>query len=182
MTKNEEFEINIIRPDERKIAATEAALRGLISRYDLTPYLFTRKINIQPFVIPHSHPVLTLNTRLFDDPDRLLCTFLHEQIHWFLPWERTRLAIAEFRVMYPDAPTGFPDGARDLDSTYLHLAVNWLELQAAARYLGREKAERIMREQSFYRWIYRTVLADEAEIGSVLARHELIIEPEKKPA
>ena len=34
--------------------------------YDLHKWLFTRDVLIQSGVIPHSHPVLTLNTRYLD--------------------------------------------------------------------------------------------------------------------
>jgi hypothetical protein len=59
-------------------------LRRLLRTYDLHKWLFTRDVLIQSGVIPHSHPVLTLNTRYVDDDTAQLATFVHEQLHWFL--------------------------------------------------------------------------------------------------
>src|SRR5690242_10916965 len=59
-------------------------LRRLLRTYDLHKWLFTRDILIQSGVIPHSHPVLTLNTRYLVDDTAELATFVHEQLHWFL--------------------------------------------------------------------------------------------------
>src|SRR5262245_53037606 len=59
-------------------------LRRLLRAYDLHKWLFTRDVLIQSGVIPHSHPVLTLNTRYVDDDTAQLATFVHEQLHWFL--------------------------------------------------------------------------------------------------
>ena len=59
-------------------------LLRLLYTHDLQKWLFTRDVLIQDGVIPHSHPVLTLNTRYLDDDTAQLATFVHEQLHWFL--------------------------------------------------------------------------------------------------
>ena len=38
---------------------------------------------IETGVIPHSHPVLTLNTQYIDRDTLQIATFVHEQLHWF---------------------------------------------------------------------------------------------------
>lgn len=39
-------------------------LQRLVRGYDIHPWMFTRRIRIESGVIPHSHPVLTLNTAI----------------------------------------------------------------------------------------------------------------------
>jgi len=68
--------------------------------------------------------------------------------------------MTELKRRYPQAPIGFPEGANDEYSTYLHLLVNWLEIEAASQFMARERAEEIARKKRYYRWIYRTVLSD----------------------
>lgn len=157
----------------------ERVLRELLARYDLRAYAFTRKVRIESGVIPHSHPVLTLNTRSLDDPERWLAQYLHEQIHWFLSAREaaTQQAIAAFKQRYPDLPTGRDQVARNVYSTYLHFAVNWLELIALRHYLGAARAEEILSTQPFYRWIYATVIRDEDAIAALMRRHGLVIDP-----
>jgi hypothetical protein len=95
---------------------TRTQLQSLMAKYDLSRWLVTHEINIESHEIPHSHPVLTLNTRHLNQDDLLLSTFIHEQLHWFLNTREsgTAAAVAELRVMYPKIPIGHPDGSNDI--------------------------------------------------------------------
>lgn len=55
-------------------------LTNLLGKYPLP--IFTADILVEKGVVPHSHPILTLNTRDVD-PLVILQTFVHEQFHWF---------------------------------------------------------------------------------------------------
>ena len=55
-------------------------LMEVITQYQ--PPIFTEKVIIETGVAPHSHPVLTLNTRSGESL-MLLWAFVHEQFHWF---------------------------------------------------------------------------------------------------
>ena len=56
--------------------------RCLLRPHDLRKWLFTRDVLIRTGVIPHSHPVLTLNTRCIDHDTAQLATFVYEPLHW----------------------------------------------------------------------------------------------------
>ena len=75
---------------------------------------------------------------------------------------------------YPEAPTELPDGARNYESTYLHLVVNWLEVAATAEFIGRHRAVAVAEVQRSYRWIYRTVLRDWDPLQELYERHGLV--------
>jgi hypothetical protein len=140
-----------------------ACMKGLRQRHDIRRFEYTSHLRVAPTEIPHSHPVLTLNTELYD-PDEILCEYLHEQMHWY--GERSGCAnegsplMAELKQRYPQAPVGFPEGASDEYSTYLHLLVDWLEIEAASHFIARARVEEIARGKRYYRWMYRTVLSD----------------------
>lgn len=157
--------------------ATRVQLQRLLERYDLEEYLFTQRVRIDREQVPHSHPVLTLHTRHVDEDDLQLSTFLHEQLHWYLESRRVQTwrAIAELKRMYPDAPWGFPEGARDQHSTYLHLLVNQLEYEALSGVIGENRADDAFRfwRDDHYTWIYQNVLEDGALLHQVLERHHL---------
>lgn len=157
----------------------EQQLRRLLDEHDVTPWIFTREIVIQSGVLPHSHPVLTLNTRHVDDDLRQLSTFVHEQIHWFVNADTlaAEATLAELRRLYPEVPVGRPEGARSEFSTYLHLIVCWLELDAMTRLVGAGQARKLLADFGQYTWNYEHVLRDTDQIGSVLRRHGLIIAP-----
>lgn len=62
--------------------AREQLLR-LMERYDLRRWQFTDAVRIETGVIPHSHPMLTLNTRHLDDDHTALSVYIPEQLHWY---------------------------------------------------------------------------------------------------
>ena len=151
-------------------------LNRIVTGFDLDEWTFTHTVIIDERSIPHSHPVLTLNAR-HADVDRLLSTYIHEQLHWYLAAsrERTQAAIAELRTVYPEVPVGGSEGARDAESTYLHLVVNYLELQGIRRLLGDARAEDVFEYWAgdHYTWIYATVLKDEARIANIVHAYDL---------
>jgi hypothetical protein len=174
-----QLEISLKHNDQRE-QQTRQQLQRLLSEYDASMWVFTRKIIIESGfnVIPHSHPVLTLSTRHLKDDELLLATFVHEQLHWYLgekPKE-TEEAYKELRLMHPKVPVGFPEGGRDEESTYKHILVCYLEYQAMKGLLGELKARQVMDfwATDHYTWIYKTVLEREREIGSLMRKHKLI--------
>ncbi len=159
-------------------AKTRNQLQRLLQGYDLRRWRFTHRIRIdQNTVIPHSHPVLTLDTRHLDDDRLLLATYLHEQLHWFVRKRRqAKAALQELRQRYPTVPVARPEGAGDEFSTYLHYLVCYLEYAALIDVLGSEEARRAIDFwcTHHYTEIYKTVLRDFDGIGEIVSRYGLI--------
>jgi len=157
---------------------TKEQLQRLVKTYDLSKWIFTKEILIDEKSIPHSHPVLTLHTRHLKDDDLLLSALIHEQLHWFLVQrdKETNEAIKELRVVFPKVPAGFPEGAEDEESTYLHLLVNYLEYRAIRELLGELRAKQVMDfwATDHYKWVYKTVLERTRDIGNIAFKHKLI--------
>jgi len=155
--------------------AAEKQLRRLINQYDVSRFSYTYSITISEYDAPHSFPVLTLNAFYLDDDAGALSTFLHEQFHWYglIRQEAVDAAIAELKTIYPRAPVGRGQGARDKHSTYVHLIVGLQEYDAAAAYLGRDEAKRVIAGKRHYRWIYKQVLENTEALRAVLDTHGL---------
>jgi hypothetical protein len=79
----------------------------------------------------------------------------------------------ELRRLFPDAPSGPSQGARDQYSTYLHLLVCMLEYDGVRRLFGDDVARRTVQGWRHYAWIYRQVLDQPQKIRRVLAAHRL---------
>ncbi len=158
-------------------AQTRDELLRLIQQYDVSKWIFTQRVLIDQMQIPHSHPVLTLHTRHLNHDDELLSTFVHEEIHWFIEAHSHAEAQAEteLRKLFPKLPIGFPDGANDDESNYLHLVVCYDEYQAMKTLLGPEHARKLMDfwASDHYRAIYRRVLDHEEQIGKIVQQHQL---------
>lgn len=150
-------------------------LHRILETWDLERWIFTDRVRIESRVVPHSHPVLTLNTNMIDEDELQLATFLHESFHWFVNEhpEAEAAAIEEFRELFPDAPGREGGGARDQNSTYLHLIVCDLELQAVAELLGEARAREVLEGWDHYPWVYERVLTD-PRIHEINARHGLV--------
>ncbi len=151
---------------------TKNQLLRLLAAHDIDGWIFTRRVHIDESDIPHSHPVLTLHARHLGEDEYLLSTFIHEQLHWFVSRSAaTDPVIADLRARYPEVPVGYPDGARDEGSTYLHLVVCSLEREAMAELIGPEDADHLMRGWGHYRWIYATIIEDRDRIAEIMVRH-----------
>ncbi|HWN41800.1 MAG TPA: hypothetical protein VNW71_06230 [Thermoanaerobaculia bacterium] len=173
------IEIELKQGSPEEVRTRDQLLR-LLREHDLGRWIFTRKVVIDgtPRLIPHSHPVLTLSTQSLKDDELLLSTFVHEQLHWYLEenHERAKPALEELRKLYPDAPSGPPGGARDLESTYRHLIVCYWEIRAAKELLGELRGFQVGQfwAQDHYMWIYRKVMEEGYKIGPVIHKHGLV--------
>ena len=94
-------------------------LDQLVDRFNIDRWLFTKQVLIDDSQwIPHSHPVLILNSRYLDEDLSQLATFLHEQFHWYAVANQDRIdaATREFKKMFPVVPSG-QAGARGCTSS-----------------------------------------------------------------
>ena len=163
----------------------KAQLERLLKTYDLSKWIATNSIVIdEKTAIPHSHPVLTLNTRHIKDDELLLSTFVHENMHWFVIREDGKIeaAVKEFKTMFPKVPAGGPEGARNENSTYTHIAVCYLEYRSLRELLGELKAKQVIEfwATDHYTWIYKTVLDRPRDIGNIMFKHNLVpLEPRR---
>lgn len=159
--------------------STRVMLEEALEKYDLEPYMYTKKIMIQDSVIPHSHPVLTMSTR-DTSMAHVLSTFIHEQMHWYTlsRSEASDSAITAFKRMYPDVPVALPMGSGSRKGTYLHILVNYLEYHVLIQVLGKEEATEVLKhwEQHHYTWIYSTVMKDYEQIKAVVEKNGLHFE------
>lgn len=173
------IDIRLHSGDEREKRA-EVQLRRLLREYDLAPWLFTRKVVIESGVIPHSHPVLTINTGLIDDDEKQLSMFLHEQIHWFISTDKAAVesTVAELRELYPEVPIGGREASGSEFGTRMHLIVCWFQLEAMTELVGAERARKVLARHGHYTWIYRRVLEDTEKIGLLLRRQGWLIDLE----
>jgi hypothetical protein len=166
-----------LKHDNESEEKTKAQLERLLKTYDLSKWTFTDKVMIDYESIPHSHPLLTLHTRHLRSDDQLLSTYVHEQLHWWLDakLDQTKKAEDDLRKLYPKVPVGYPEGAQDEESTYLHLIDCYLEMQADRALLGTDRTAELMKfwAGDHYRWVYRTVVADETKIAEIVNKNNL---------
>lgn len=153
--------------DREKMVAT--LLQEILSERDLSKWNFTNKVIVEERVIPHSHPVLTLNTSSTTKND-ILDTYIHEQLHWYVEKspDAEKKVINEFKSRYKNVPFGNRAGARDEYSTYLHLIVCFLEYRSLAQLVGEEEAKQMMWNQTHYTWVYNKIIEDRSYIGKIL--------------
>lgn len=186
-------EAEIVFVQEKEEEARQQ-IRRILSSYDLDPWIFTQEVRIEEGAQPYSHPILTLNADFLDNDEQQMSIFIHEQAHWFVsesvpyraPEDGSEVEIIEeLQLLFPNAPVS------DY-STFLHLIVGWVELDAMVELVGERKARQLLREKierlteeplskvdQRYKWYNMKVLENSQEIGMLLAKHDLIITPGK---
>jgi hypothetical protein len=186
---------------EEKREQAREQLRRILATYDLDPWIITNEVKIEEEVDPHSKPILTLNTNFLDSDKMQLAIFIHEQAHW-LPFEKQVAAGEDLAELFPDI-NGMPNmeevsGERRerlieiQQRIYRHIVVGWVEFDGMVELVGEEEARKIIREKNSrfveepysnlaktFLWYFDRVLEDTEAVGRVLARHDLIITPDK---
>jgi hypothetical protein len=138
----------------RELLAREL-LEKLLNEYELS--ISTNLVKIEEGSIPHSHPVLTLNTRDLD-PDVFLSLFIHEQLHWEL-LEQEETIISEMAKLFPVVPGRKQGGAQNEQSTWLHLELCRIEFERLVSLIGEDRAKTAFRK-GVYPWIRAQVLTN----------------------
>lgn len=160
-------------PVEQAVAAELTQLRG---EHDLDGLEWTDQVVVETHVVPHSHPVLTLNTRR--SGDGLLASYLHEQLHWWLhDHPSIAAAIDATREKWPTTPSAKDGGARSDWSSRLHLLLCCIEHQEMRLLVGPVRATGVIEEQieqGLYSWIRRRVQVDAADFGRLCAAYDLL--------
>jgi len=164
---------------QRNAEHVRAMLLDARGRFDLARFEYCKQVRIAPTEIPYSHPSITLNTWIHDDLG-LLSMYLHEQMHWYVTWyshvraPQWRSLFGQLRERYPSVPAAEAGGGNDEFSTYLHLLVNWLEIEAVSRFVDRDRVVNHVRALHFYRWIYQTVTDDWEALGALYLEQGLL--------
>jgi len=132
-------------------------------------------INEQEY-IPHSHPRITLNARNLWNDTVQLAVFLHEGLHWKVEAmnQQREQAISELKKLFPEAPDKGPLGAQNLYSTYLHLIVCDLELQALELAIGTNAARTRLRRKPYYTWVYEQVL-NNPDVRKINIKYDFVL-------
>jgi hypothetical protein len=173
---NKELRIGLKSNTGAEVSAKKQ-LEEILKAYKIDKWIFTDTIAIDKHGIPHSHPILTLNTKYLNNDTAQLSTFLHEQFHWLVSNNKSKLdmATAEFEKEYPAIPEALPFGAKDRFSGYLHLIVCDLEFQAMTELFGEQKARKILQAWKHYTWIYEKVLNDKT-VRVINSKYGFLIE------
>lgn len=151
---------------------TRAQLERILATWDLSRWIFTRTIQVEPGVIPHSHPVLTLNTNGLQNDSVKAKSLIHEQLHWFLSQHHAAAdsALNDLHRLYPEVPA---DDTAAKESMYLHTLIGVLELDALQTLFGEPAARSLIGRTPFYTWEYRQALDNTTSIRAILRAHAL---------
>jgi hypothetical protein len=152
-------------------------LDSLCARYDLTPFVSTRRIRIDPDGTTRARPVLTLGTRSAGDPLSFLAEFLVQQMEWRLGERAAAVegAVAALEASFPD----FYEQNRTLADRPADLfrmaAAAWLAFEAMLRFLDPDDAEDALRSHDGPRPVCRLVLRHRDAVGAIMAAHGLAL-------
>ena len=154
---------------------TKQNMLQLAQVYDLSPFLYTKKIQVQPNVAPSAFPILTVSSKYSEEPKKILSMWLREEFQWWVRQNKVNanLAVNELKKIYPRVPT--PRGSH---SIHLHIIVCYLEFKALEHYLGPKEArnvtQQIMKKDKLYSWVYYQVLYRNFAIKKIIEKYQLL--------
>lgn len=155
--------------DPRELAVAEI-VRGLYQKYAVPA--FTNEILIERGAIPHSHPVLTLNTRVTDE-SLILKTLIHELFHWHeSKHSKTTEAIEYLKTKYPD--NGECSKSKFPDSYWTHIIVCFNTRRYLEKLLSAEDIGWIYQQWQAYPTIEKLVQEKGREIEADLKKFGLV--------
>jgi hypothetical protein len=129
-----------------KEESVKSILEDVLSKYKAP--IITSEILIEEKSIPHSHPVLTLNTR-HTEPLLILKKFIHEQLHWFVQDKPNYEECITFLKKYRDLGDCNKSGKYP-NSFWEHLIVCWNTRNFLQQTLEKEKVNFIYNPGQVY--------------------------------
>ena len=149
--------------------------KKLFSKYDIP--VFTDKIIVEKGEIPHSHPVLTLSTRLKDkDPTLLLEVIVHEQFHWFArSHQKHKEVISYLKQRYEDNGECNRSGKYP-DSFWEHIIVIFNTLNTFKKMISKEEIKFIFEQWQPYPKTTQLVEDNFKKIREELNKFEMVYE------
>lgn len=155
-------------------------IEDLLRKWDMSPYFFTKDVIIEDRAMPHSHPVLTINSFPYNDQLMHLTDLLHEHLHWYFEEKKSQVneAVTDLKMRYVEVPVGHPLGCRDETSTYEHLLLCRLCHNLSSSIFGAEIADRVLYylQNHHYLWVYAKVESDSEYLDGLLAKHGLTLD------
>jgi hypothetical protein len=182
--------ITLADENDEQSKETRRRMLGWLARYDIADYLWKRAFKVvegssfsgaeldDPIEISRffgkDDP---LGEHSSGDPAELFLTMLHEESHWSPATEGQAFleTMDHFRATYPTLAKDAGMEQRP-NVAYVHVPVNFYELQAGKRFLGPDRAYAILCRTPVYRKIYDVVIRDEDAIGKYLEDHKQLIE------
>jgi len=131
----EQVEITAANNTAEELAVVEAFYE-MRQKYKIP--VFTDKMVVEAGVIPHSHPILTLNHRI-TNPELLNEVVSHEQLHWFFTGHENEQAYLEAaKLKYEDLGDCNYNGQFP-DSFWEHLVVIWNTINSMRSQMPEDK-------------------------------------------
>ncbi len=155
------------RPD-KETAMTKQNLLHLAQVYDLSPFLFTKRVMISSESKATAKPILTLGTEEAEAPKLLLANFLGLELDWWLSTKKELedAALAQLRKIYPKVPQA------EALAAHRELLLSFLKMRALEFYLGKVEARLVMQEISKKmkptRWADTQVLRQDNSVQKVV--------------
>lgn len=145
-------------------------LKSLQEKYDMPT--FTEKVIVEKGSIPHSHPVLTLNTRTQDELV-ILKTLVHEQFHWYAHEHPRELECINYlKTKYKDDGEHNKSGKYP-DSYWGHIIVCFNTRNYLSKILQKDQIKYVYEQWQSYPTLEKEIADNFEEYKKELDRFEI---------
>lgn len=155
---------------DKNSAVMKQNLLHLYKIYDLTPFLFNKRLEIGNHLKETSAPVIRMSTKYANRPNKLLSRWLHHEFLFYVGTNPPGLdqSLKELKKIFPQAPK-----LREHSHPYHLLVATFLEYEALTFCVGRKEAKRLvadsLKREKRFPWTYSQVLTRQATLKKILA-------------
>ena len=168
---NNAIQITSKNQSERELEVVQI-LNDLLQKYKFP--IFTNQVEVESKVIPHSHPVLTLNTST-KDPLLLLQTLIHEQLHWFVTDHPKKVETIEYLKKHYEDNGECNVSGKHPDSFWEHIIVCFNTLVVLKTIVTGEELKYIYDQWQAYPKTEKLVKDNFEQIESELKNYNMIV-------
>lgn len=146
-------------------------VKSICQKYNVPA--FTNEVCVEKDTIPHSHPILTLNTRSKDERSILL-TLTHEQFHWYVQnHQKYKGCIAYLKLKYKDGSVNNESGKYP-ESYWEHIIVCFNTRNYLKNILSTSDFDWVYQQWLPYPIIEKLIVERHAEIEIDLKKFEMV--------
>lgn len=151
-------------------------LQHLEQVYNLKAFSFQRNVVVDSQAKDHKYhqedTSIVLSSSYFENPQKLLAAWLHEEFHWW-----ARIHEKELMPVLDALKKYFPKSSQ---TGRLHLVISYLEYEALRFYLEDKEARLVInnkiKKDKYFPWTYQQVLSRTQLLRKTLSDHNLLPE------
>lgn len=170
-----------VQLSQQRIREVEKIISDILKEYQNKIPIYTTYIEVQPGVVPHSHPYIVLNTKHVESRNPkivYLSLLIHEQLHWFTQTKKSQIIKLKEKNKHllDNNLISQHLNFSDIDSFVEHIVVIWNEIDIMKQLVSKQDFNWLYFQypRKRYRNMNRWIIKNFDKIKKELEKFDLI--------